>query len=83
MLKYDCALTFLASYHPRGPRAPSTRPERWAFVRSLWLLGVRSRGRRAYWRYMFHVLVRYPRAFAEAMNIAITGYHFRRVATSI
>jgi radical SAM superfamily enzyme YgiQ (UPF0313 family) len=80
---YRRALTFLASYRPRGPRAPVSRSDRWAFVRSLWVLGVRNRGRRAYWRYLFHVLVRYPRAFGEAMNLAITGHHFRYVAAGL
>jgi radical SAM superfamily enzyme YgiQ (UPF0313 family) len=80
---YRRALTFLARYHPRGPRAPASRSDRWAFLRSLWLLGVRSRGRRAYWKYFVQVLVRYPRAFAEAMNLAITGHHFRSVAAQM
>jgi radical SAM superfamily enzyme YgiQ (UPF0313 family) len=80
---YQRALTFLASYTPRGPRAPASHSDRWAFLRSLWLLGVHSSGRRAYWRYMLHVLVSHRRAFGEAMNLAITGHHFRRVAAQL
>ncbi|MEW6253214.1 MAG: DUF4070 domain-containing protein, partial [Planctomycetota bacterium] len=80
---YRRALTFLGSYRPRGPRAPFSRAEFWAFLRSLWVLGVRTRGRRAYWRYFLHVLVRYRQGFGEAMNMAITGYHFRRIAAHV
>jgi radical SAM superfamily enzyme YgiQ (UPF0313 family) len=80
---YRRALTFLASYEPRGPRAPASRTEQWAFLRSLWVLGVRSSGRRAYWRFMLQVLLSHRSAFGEAMNLAITGHHFRRVAAQL
>lgn len=80
---YERALTFLARYRPQRRTARASFDEYRAFLRSLWVLGVRHRGRRAYWRYMLQVLVRYPRAFSEAMNLAITGYHFRKVAAQI
>jgi hypothetical protein len=49
-------------------------------VKSLWLLGVWHRGRLAYWRFVLTALLRRPRQFPKAMELAIIGYHFRRVA---
>ena len=54
-----------------------------AFVRSFWLLGVWNRGRMAYWRFMAATLARRPRQFREAMELAIMGYHFRRIARQL
>ena len=80
---YRRALNFLRFYRPRGPRVRVTLSEYGAFLKSLWVLGVRSPGRRAFWAFMLRSLVQYPRAFATAMNLAITGYHFRRVAADL
>ena len=65
---------------PRGPRLRVSRPELEAFVKSLWLLGVWHRGRLAYWRLFVTSLLRRPRQFPKAMELAIIGYHFRRMA---
>ncbi|MHC4427083.1 MAG: DUF4070 domain-containing protein [Planctomycetota bacterium] len=54
-----------------------------AFVKSLWVLGVRSRGRRAYWSFLLRLLLLHRRKFTEAMSLAILGHHFRAVARSI
>lgn len=65
---------------PCGPRLRVSRPELEAFVKSLWLLGVWHRGRLAYWRLFVTSLLRRPRQFPKAMELAIIGYHFRRMA---
>jgi radical SAM superfamily enzyme YgiQ (UPF0313 family) len=80
---YRRALTFLRAYRPRGPRLPHPWQDFLAFVRSLWLLGIRTRGRREYWKYLTKSLLLHPRAFGEAMDLAITGYHFRKVAATL
>jgi len=80
---YRRAHTFLKTYRPSGPKAPRSRAEMWAFVRSLWVLGVRTRGRMAYWNYFVRSLVFYPRAFAQAMELAIMGHHFRKIASQV
>jgi radical SAM superfamily enzyme YgiQ (UPF0313 family) len=80
---YGRALTFLRSYKPRGPRGRISMSDFRAFVRSLWVLGLWSRGRRAFWMYFTRTLLFHPRAFARAMDLAITGHHFRKVAASI
>lgn len=80
---YARILCFLRDYRPAGPREPLRREDLLAFARSLWVMGVRVRGRRAFWRFVAEALLRHPRKFADAMRLAITGHHFRRVAEAL
>jgi radical SAM superfamily enzyme YgiQ (UPF0313 family) len=80
---YHRASTFLRRYRKRGPRTTRTRSDVVAFLRSLWVMGIRSRGRRAYWSFFLRSLLFRPRKFGEAMTLAILGHHFRKVAASI
>jgi hypothetical protein len=72
--------TFLESHKPQGPRLRLSRADIQAFLKSLWLLGVWHRGRLAYWRFCISTLIRRPRLFPLAVEMAIIGHHFRRVA---
>ncbi|HUN80717.1 MAG TPA: B12-binding domain-containing radical SAM protein [Phycisphaerae bacterium] len=80
---YQRIITFLEEYRPRGPRIPFQAADIQAFIRSLWTLGVRTRGRREYWKFVTRSLISYRHAFGEAMSLAITGYHFRKIAAAI
>jgi radical SAM superfamily enzyme YgiQ (UPF0313 family) len=80
---YQRIRTFLERQRPCGPRVGLSGPELKAFVKSLWLLGVWHRGRLAYWRLLVTALLRRPRQFPKAMELAIMGYHFRRVANDL
>jgi radical SAM superfamily enzyme YgiQ (UPF0313 family) len=77
---YRRCRTFLASYRPGGPRV--TRPARdlLAVLRSAWLLGVRQRGRRAYWLFIGSTLLRRPWQISHAIELSIFGHHYRQVA---
>jgi radical SAM superfamily enzyme YgiQ (UPF0313 family) len=75
--------TFLETYRPAGPRLRRSARDLLAFVKSLWLLGVRQRGRTAYWLFLWSTLLRRPRQFARAIELVILGHHFRRVAGSL
>jgi radical SAM superfamily enzyme YgiQ (UPF0313 family) len=77
---YRRVLTFLAEYRPRGPKLRLTFTDLRAFARSLWMMGVRHRGRRAFWKYLATVLVRHPRKLPPAIALAIHGFHYRMVA---
>ena len=68
---------------PCGPRHRLSRPDLEAFLKSLWLLGVWHQGRLAYWRLFVSALLTRPRQFPKAMELAIMGYHFRRVASDL
>jgi len=80
---YGRILTFLHEYRPRGPQLPVSSTDIKAFLKSLWIMGVWSRGRREYWKFFTKALVFHRRAFPEAMNLAILGYHFRRIAAAL
>ena len=80
---YQRILTFLENHRPTGPRLRLSPADLQAFFRSTWLLGVRYRGRCAYWRFCLVTLLKRPRQFRVAMELAILGYHFRRVASRL
>lgn len=80
---YQRARAFLAQYRPRGPRSRPGWSECRAALRTLWVLGVRHRGRGQYWRFLGHVLTRHPRALGCAMALVIYGHHFRRIAEDL
>jgi radical SAM superfamily enzyme YgiQ (UPF0313 family) len=80
---YERTLVFLREYRPRGPRLRLTWRDVRAFVRSLWVMGVWRRGRVAFWKYLATVLVRHPRKLPPAIQLAIHGYHYRRVAEGL
>jgi radical SAM superfamily enzyme YgiQ (UPF0313 family) len=80
---YRRTLIFLSEYRPRGPRMRQSWRDLRAFVRSLWVMGVRARGRREYWKFVTKALLFHPRSFGEAMELAIIGHHFRIIAASL
>jgi radical SAM superfamily enzyme YgiQ (UPF0313 family) len=80
---YQRARTFLKSHRPAGPRGQLTRDDIVAFLKSTLVLGVWYRGRVGYWRLVIGTLLRRPRQFPMAVELAIMGYHFRRVAQAL
>jgi radical SAM superfamily enzyme YgiQ (UPF0313 family) len=77
---YRRVLTFLGEYRPRGPKLRLTLQDIRAFLKSLWIMGVLHRGRRAFWKYLATVLMRHPRKLPPAIALAIHGFHYRMVA---
>ena len=77
---YRRALTFLNEYGPRGPKLKLTIEDIYALFRSLWMMGVMHRGRRAFWKYLATILVRHPHKFPKGIALAIYGFHYRMVA---
>jgi radical SAM superfamily enzyme YgiQ (UPF0313 family) len=80
---YRRILTFLREYRPQGQGSHLSWCDVKAFIKSLWVMGVLSRGRRQYWKFLTKALLFHRRAFPEAMTLAIIGYHFRRVASAL
>lgn len=80
---YRRVRTFLRHHRPSGPMLRFSFRELWAFVRSIWLLGFRHRGRFGYWRLLSGTLLRRPRDFRVAVELAILGFHFRSVAAGL
>lgn len=50
-----------------------------AFVKSIWILGVKEKGRKYYWKLFISTLLQYPRFLPLSVSIAIYGFHFRKV----
>jgi len=80
---YQRIRTFLKSHCPTGPRRRVSRADFVAALKSFWVLGVWHRGRVGYWRLFWGTLIRHPRQLPQAIEFAILGYHFRRVAASL
>ncbi len=80
---YQRIRTFLKAHRPSGPKLSLSKSDLEAFLKSFWFLGIWYRGRIAYWRFFWSTLLRRPRHFRNAIELAIIGYHFRRVASLI
>jgi radical SAM superfamily enzyme YgiQ (UPF0313 family) len=74
---------FLKNYRPVGHSLRMSRADLAAFFKSFWLLGVRERGRVAYWRLFLSTLFCRPRKLRQAIELAVTGFHFRCVADQL
>ncbi len=80
---YRRVRTFLDHHRPSGPKLRLSTSDVRALLRSIWLLGARHRGRLAYWRMFVGTLLTRPRQFPIAIEMAIAGHHFRRVAMEL
>jgi len=80
---YGRVLVFLRDYRPNGPRTHVRADDVLAFARSLWVLGVLEPGRWEFWKFIARAAVFHRAAFAEAVEAAIRGYHFRKVAATL
>jgi len=50
-----------------------------AFVKSIFIIGVVTEGRRDYWKFLAWTLFRRPKLMADAIEYTIYGYHYRTV----
>jgi radical SAM superfamily enzyme YgiQ (UPF0313 family) len=80
---YQRILTFLREYRPAGPRRRLSFADLRIFIRSLWVMGVAEPGRWEFWKFLCRSWVSHRKAFAEAVELAICGYHFRGVAAGM
>ena len=75
---------FLIDYKPQAKKAFKLQKEHIsAFIKSIWILGMREKGRRYYWRLLGWTLVKQPRSFAMSVTLAIFGFHFRKVVEGL
>jgi radical SAM superfamily enzyme YgiQ (UPF0313 family) len=76
---YERVITFLKDYQPSQKGRRVNMRDLRAFIKSLFILGLFARGRRYYWKLLTTALLKYRKAFPEAVTCAIYGYHFRKV----
>jgi radical SAM superfamily enzyme YgiQ (UPF0313 family) len=80
---YRRVRTFLREYRPSGPATWPRLADLRTFVRSLWVMGVAEPGRWEFWKFLVGSWTSHRRAFAEAVELAIRGRHFRAVAARL
>lgn len=80
---YDRIRNFLADYQPKRPKGKGVERLHGyqinAFFKSLWLLGIKEKGRLEYWRFLIITFFKHPRHLPIGVYMAIYGYHFRKV----
>jgi radical SAM superfamily enzyme YgiQ (UPF0313 family) len=81
---YERIKTFLGEYKRsnKGKRKISL-VHLIALIRSMWVLGVQGRGRIHYWKLFVWTLLKKPKFFPLSMQLAIQGFHYRKVAGEI
>ena len=77
---YKRIRTFFREYRPHSKQAFSFNISYCkAFLKTLWLLGIRGRERFQYWRLLASTLLKRPQSISLAVTLAIYGFHFRKV----
>ncbi len=77
---YRRVITLLKQYKPKKRKVNFKFHYIKAFLKSIWLLGIREKERLHYWKLIFWTLLRRPRFFPLAITFAIYGFHFRKIA---
>jgi len=81
---YERVKTFLEEYKPQKVKNDPIKLNRlMALVKSIWVLGIKGRGRVYYWRLFIWTLLNKPESFSLSITFAIQGFHFRKVAEKI
>ncbi len=79
---YDRIKTFIANYKP--PKKGLQKLKLYhikALLASFWLLGIKDKGRKHFWKLIAWSLCKHPRKFPYAIGFSIVGIHFRSVFT--
>lgn len=80
---YERVRIFLNEYNPPQMKNKVTRLRLYhieGFFKSAWLLGIKEKGRRYYWKLVLSTLFKKPRAFPLSVTLSVFGFHFRKVA---
>jgi len=76
-------IKFLEQYRPKGKFARIDFTHFLAFLKSIWFLGIKGKERFYYWRLVFWTLINRPGLFPKAIELAIYGFHFRKIFQQI
>lgn len=77
---YDRARTFLKHYRPSNKRKVRINTEDIsALIKTTWILGIKEKGRKYYWKFVMSTLFKTPKLFPISISLAVYGYHFRKV----
>ena len=77
---YERVKILLKEYKPRGQRRGRLQFYHVSgFIKSMWFLGIKEKGRRYYWKLLVETLLRRPRSFHLSLSLAVAGFHFRKI----
>ena len=78
---YERIKVFLSQYKPQQKLKVSQVRLNYisGFIKSIWVLGVKEKGRRYYWKLFISTLLKRPRLFPLSMILSVYGLHFRKV----
>ena len=78
---YERVRTFLKEYKPnKGKRLSELEFYHiTGFIKSMWFLGIKEKGRRYYWKLLISTLLKRPRSFPLSVSLSVFGFHFRKV----
>lgn len=80
---YERIKTFLEEYEPPKLRLRSPGFKHFkAFFKSIWIMGIKEKGRKYYWKLLTWTLFRRPRFLSLSVTLAIYGFHFRHVVNA-
>jgi radical SAM superfamily enzyme YgiQ (UPF0313 family) len=79
---YERVVAFLKEYKPKKTAGISQLrfSHIRSFIKTLWFLGVTNKGRRYFWKLLISTLLKRPRHLALSLGLAVSGFHFRKVA---
>jgi len=81
---YERIRTFLKEYKPRNKwKLKISLLYIAGWIRSIWVLGVKEKGRIHYWKLFVWTLLKKPKTFPLSMTLAVEGFHFRKVAEKV
>lgn len=77
---YERVKTLVRNLNPRGKKGyPLQLRYLTAFFKSLWVMGIREKGRLHYWKLLLWSIFRRPRLFPHVVAFTIHGFHFRKI----
>jgi radical SAM superfamily enzyme YgiQ (UPF0313 family) len=78
---YKRVIKFLKEYRPKQLKSKTSLEFSYfkAFLKSIWILGIKGQERLYYWKLVSWTLIRRPRFFSLAISFAIYGFHFRKI----
>jgi radical SAM superfamily enzyme YgiQ (UPF0313 family) len=80
---YHRLIVFLKEYKPGKIKRGSNKVnfnQFSALLRSIWILGIREKGRVYYWKMLFWCLLKNPKLLPLAISMMVTGFHFRKIS---
>lgn len=76
---YERVRAFLKEYRPKVRKRKLHSYQLAAFLKSIWILGFKEKGRKYYWRLFLLTLMKHPRKLPISISLSVYGYHFRKV----